>query len=137
MPSLNPEGIIYTCNPSVNFMERIQELTKTFPIVVINNQNERLAVDAVDLNNLKLGKIMAQHLLELGHQKVAYVSTALTKRQKQRSKRMEGFLEEYQAAGYGDYVIVKSASKESDASLPGVDSEYLIGYHLTKELLYI
>ncbi|MDD3361246.1 MAG: LacI family DNA-binding transcriptional regulator [Hespellia sp.] len=136
MPSLNPEGIIYTCNPSVNFMERIQELTKTFPIVVINNQNERLAVDAVDLNNLKLGKIMAQHLLELGHQKVAYVSTALTKRQKQRSKRMEGFLEEYQAAGYGDYVIVKSASKESDASLPGVDSEYLIGYHLTKELLF-
>lgn len=135
LPSLNPEGIIYTCNPSVNFMGRIEELTKTIPIVVINNQNERLAVDAVDLNNLKLGKIMAQHLLELGHQKVAYVTSALTKRQKQRSKRMEGFLDEFKTAGLGESVVVKSASEESDASLPGIDSEYLIGYNLTKELL--
>ncbi|MDD2979779.1 MAG: LacI family DNA-binding transcriptional regulator [Hespellia sp.] len=135
MPSLNPHGIIYTCNPSHCFMKRIQDLTHRIPIVVINNQNDHLDVDAVDLNNSKLGKIMAKHLLGLGHQKVAYVSPPLTQRQKQRSRRVEGFLNEYKAAGLGDKVVIKSAAEELDHDLPDIDSEYKIGYNLTTELL--
>ena len=42
---------------------------------------------------------MAKHLLELGHRKVAYIAPPLTTRQKQRSKRVEGFLKEFAEAG--------------------------------------
>ena len=38
-------------------------------------------------------------------------------------------------AGYGDQVIVKEADEEFDRNVPGIDSEYRIGYDLTKELL--
>lgn len=135
IPSLNPEGVIYTCNPSRCFMERVEEMSRRVPIAVINNQNEKLGVDAVELDNSKLGRIMARHLLELGHKKVAYIAPPLTVRQKQRSKRVEGFLKEFKAAGLGENVIIKAANEAIDQDVPGIDSEYRIGYDLTRELL--
>ena len=133
--SLNPQGIIYMCNPSQCFMEQVEELSKKIPVVVINNQNEKLSVDAVELDNSKLGRLMARHLLELGHRKVGYIAPPLTVRQKQRSKRVEGFLKEFQGAGLKDGVVIKAADEQIDKDVPGIDSEYRIGYDLTKELL--
>ena len=65
MWELKPLGIIYTCNPSHCFMELVEELSRSIPVAIINNQNERLNVDAVELDNSKLGRMMAEHLLEL------------------------------------------------------------------------
>ena len=117
------------------FMETVEQLSNKIPFAVINNQNERLNVDAVELDNSKLGRIMAKHLLELGHTHVAYIAPPLTVRQKQRSKRVEGFLKEFQKAGLGDHVVIKAADEQIDKDVPGIDSEYRIGYDLTKELL--
>ena len=135
MPQLNPQGIIYICNPSQCFMETVVDLAKRIPVVVINNQDERLEVDAVELDNSKLGRLMARHLLELGHRHVAYIAPPLTARQKQRSRRVEGFLKEFQKAGLGENVVIKAADEQIDRDIPGIDSEYKIGYNLTRELL--
>lgn len=135
MWEIRPLGIIYTCNPSQGFMGMIEELAQHIPVAIINNQNEHLNVDAVELDNSKLGRMMARHLLELGHRKVAYIAPPLTTRQKQRSKRVEGFLKEYEKAGIRENVIIKAAKEEIDADVANVDSEYKIGYDLTKELL--
>lgn len=135
MPSLKPQGIIYTCNPSRCFMEMVEQLSESVPVAIINNQNEHLNVDAVELDNSKLGRIMAKHLLSLGHKKVAYIAPPLTVRQKQRSKRVEGFLKEFDAAGMKSNVVIKAAGEEMDMNIPDIDSEYKIGYDLTKELL--
>ena len=48
---------------------------------------------------------------------------------------MEGFVREFEEAGYGDGVIVKSADEDLDEVIPSMDSEYKMGYYLTKELL--
>lgn len=135
MWELKPLGIIYTCNPSYCFMGLVEELSVHIPVAIINNQNEKLNVDAVELDNSKLGRMMARHLLELGHRKVAYIAPPLTIRQKQRSKRVEGFLKEYEAAGIRENVIIKAANEEIDFNVANIDSEYKIGYDLTKELL--
>lgn len=135
LPSLNPCGVIYTCNPSRCYMAMVEELSQKVPFVVVNNQNEKLGVDAVELDNSKLGRIMARHLLELGHKKVAYIAPPLTVRQKQRSKRVEGFLKEFKEVGLGQNVVIKAANEAIDQDVPGIDSEYRIGYDLTKELL--
>lgn len=135
LPSLNPQGVIYMCNPTRSFLPMIEELAQKIPFAVINNQNERLDVDAVELDNSKLGRIMARHLLNLGHRNVAYITPPLTVRQKQRFKRVEGFLKEFQAAGLGDHVVIKEANEAIDNDVTGIDSEYRIGYDLTKELL--
>ena len=135
MWELRPLGIIYTCNPSHCFMDLVKELSQKIPVAIINNQNEKMNVDAVELDNSKLGRIMARHLLELGHRNVAYIAPPLTARQKQRSKRVEGFLKEYEKAGLRENVIIKAAKEEIDLDVALIDSEYKIGYDLTKELL--
>ena len=135
MWELRPLGIIYTCNPSHCFMELVKELAQKIPVAVVNNQNEKMDVDAVELDNSKLGRIMARHLLELGHRKVAYIAPPLTARQKQRSKRVEGFLKEFENAGFKNNVVIKAAREEIDLDVAHIDSEYKIGYDLTRELL--
>ena len=59
----------------------------------------------------------------------------LTKRQQQRSRRVEGFVKEYEKEGLTDSVIIKAADDIWDEVLPSIDSEYRIGYNLTRELL--
>lgn len=135
MKSVRPRGIIYTCNPSRNCKEKVEELAAEIPLVIINNREELLEIDAVELNNAKPGRLMARHLLELGHRHVAFVSPPLTSKQGQRLKRVEGFVREFEEAGYGDGVIVKSADEDLDEVIPSMDSEYKMGYYLTKELL--
>ena len=135
MWDLRPLGIIYTCNPSHCFMGLVQELALKIPVAIVNNQNEKMDVDAVELDNYKLGRIMARHLLELGHRKVAYIAPPLTARQKQRSKRVEGFLKEFENAGFKNNVVIKAAREEIDLDVAHIDSEYKIGYDLTRELL--
>lgn len=133
--AMQPMGIIYTNNPSPGFHEQVKELAERIPLVVINNRDTAMEVDAVELNNSKPGRLMARHLLELGHKRVGFISPPLTRRQQQRFKRVEGFVKEFQEAGYGDSVYVKAADEDMDRRMPSVDSEYKIGYELTKELL--
>ena len=97
MKSVRPRGIIYTCNPSRSCKEKVEELAAEIPLVIINNREELLEIDAVELNNAKPGRLMARHLL--------------------------------------DGVIVKSADEDLDEVIPSMDSEYKMGYYLTKELL--
>lgn len=135
MGTVQPMGIIYTSNPSTCYKEQVRELSERIPLVIINNRENTLEVDAVELDNSKPGQLMARHLLELGHRKVAFVSPPLTRRQQQRFKRVEGFVREFRDAGFGDLVLVKSADEEMDKQMPSIDSEYKIGYNLAKELL--
>ena len=134
MPSVAPAGIIYTCNPSYAFMDQVEELAEKIPLVIISNR-ERVKVDAINQDNTKVGSLMARHLLNLGHRKVAFIAPPLTKRQQQRSRRVEGFVKEYEKEGLTDSVIIKAADDIWDEVLPSIDSEYRIGYNLTKELL--
>ncbi len=71
---------------------------------------------------------MARHLLDLGHQKVAFIAPPLTKRQAQRSRRVEGFVKEFEKEGFSRFVSIKAADDRWDEVLPSVDSEYRIGY---------
>lgn len=135
MDRVQPLGIIYTCNPSTCFKKQVKELADQVPLVVINNREDIMEVDAVELNNSKPGRLMARHLLELGHQKVGFISPPLTSRQQQRLKRVEGFVREFGEAGFKDGVCIKAAGEEFDTLIPSIDSEYKMGYNLTRELL--
>ena len=134
MSSVDPAGIIYTCNPSSVFMEQVGEIAKKIPLVIISNR-EKVQVDAINQDNTKVGRLMARHLLDYGHRDVAFITPPLTQRQKQRSKRVQGFVQEYEQAGLGDRVVIKAADASLDEQLPSPDSEYKMGYNLTKELL--
>ena len=135
MPVVRPQGIIYTCNPSRSFMEQVEELAQQIPLVIISNREKTIEVDAINQDNTKVGRLMARHLLDLGHRDVAFITPPLTKRQQQRSKRVEGFVSEFEREGLKGHVIIKAADDALDKIIPNIDSEYKMGYNLTKELL--
>ena len=82
-----------------------------------------------------MGKMMARHLLDLGHRDVAFITPPLTKRQWQRSRRIDGFVREFENAGLKGHVIIKAADEAMDRRNPRMDSEYAMGFQLTTELL--
>ena len=135
MSTVRPQGIIYTCNPHPDFQKQVEETAREIPLVIISNKEKTTTVDAINQDNTVVGRLMARHLLDLGHRDVAFITPPLTKRQWQRSKRIDGFVKEFEKEGLKGHVIIKAADESMDRQLPRMDSEYSMGYALTMELL--
>lgn len=133
--AMDPQGIIYTCNPHPDYLEKVEKLAKEIPLVIISNKEKTTTVDAINQDNTKVGKLMARHLLDLGHRDVAFITPPLTRRQWQRSRRIEGFVMEFEKEGLRDHVLIKAADPSADDRSPSMNSEYDMGYHLTQELI--
>ena len=133
--AMRPQGIIYACNPHPDYLTQVEEMARDIPLVIISNKEKLSTVDAINQDNTEVGRMMARHLLELGHRDVAFITPPLTKRQWQRSKRVDGFVREFEKAGLSGHVIIKAADESVDRRNPRTDSEYSMGYDLTRELL--
>lgn len=133
--TIDPQGIIYACNPHPDFQKKVEELAKKIPLVIISNKEKTTSVDAINQDNTIVGRMMARHLLDLGHRDVAFITPPLTRRQWQRSKRIDGFVKEYEKEGLEGHVLIKAADESADRRHPRMDSEYSMGYQLTAELL--
>lgn len=66
---------------------------------------------------------------------MAFITPPLTRRQWQRSKRVDGFVHEFEKAGLAGHVIIRAADESVDRRNPRTDSEYSMGYALTRSLL--
>lgn len=130
---LNPSGIIYTCVPS--FPEILQQIAEKIPVILIGEKDALGGIDTVELNSEKIGRLLAEYLLKLGHRKAAFLSTPLTERQSARRARIRSFCETFQRAGYGDSVYVRSLPEEMDILFQEVDTEYKAGYELAAQLV--
>lgn len=133
--TIQPQGIIYTCNPHPDFQKKVEETAREIPLVIISNKEKTTTVDAINQDNTMVGRLMARHLLDLGHQDVAFITPPLTRRQWQRSRRIDGFVKEFEREGLGGHVLIKAADESVDRKLPRMDSEYSMGYRLTMELI--
>ena len=135
MGTIEPLGIIYCCNPNPDFQQQVEELAQTIPLVIISNKEKTTTIDAINQDNTVVGRMMARHLLDLGHRDVAFITPPLTRRQWQRTKRVNGFVKEFEKEGLKDHVIIKAADEAIDMQIPRMDSEYSMGFELTMELL--
>ena len=52
-----------------------------------------------------------------------------------RIKRADGFVGEFEGMGPGYQVIIKSPDERWNEQMPSIDSEYRMGYDMTKELI--
>ncbi len=119
MHTIQPRGIIYSCNPNPDFQQQVEELARTIPLVIISNKEKTTTVDAINQDNTVVGKMMARHLLDLGHRDVAFITPPLTRRQWQRTKRVNGFVKEFEKEGLKEHVIIKAADESIDSRIPG------------------
>lgn len=133
--TIQPQGIIYTCNPHPDFQKKVEETARDIPLVIISNKEKTITVDAINQDNTMVGRLMARHLLDLGHRDVAFITPPLTRRQWQRSRRIDGFVKEFEREGLAGHVLIRAADEAVDRQIPRMDSEYTMGYQLTMELI--
>ena len=62
MHTIQPQGIIYSCNPNPDFQQQVEELAQAIPLVIISNKEKTTTVDAINQDNTVVGKMMARHL---------------------------------------------------------------------------
>ncbi len=133
--AMAPQGIIYACNPHPDYISQVEEMARSIPLVIISNKEKHQYSRCYQSGQYKVGRLMARHLLDLGHRDVAFITPPLTRRQWQRSKRVDGFVREFEKAGLSGHVIIRAADESVDRTILSPDSEYSMGYELTMDLL--
>ena len=134
-------GVIYTYAPRA--VTSLNHLHEKIPLVLINDHNPDLKIELLELDSKKSGRLIAAHLLELGHRDIGYMTTPLSSIEVPRRRRLEGMQEEYERQGFDPAMIhVISGKREDQETITG-NKHYDTGYGLTRkyfkkreELLY-
>jgi len=131
--SSNLAGAIFTIPPQLQKVA--EDINKSIPIVVISDRAQNLNIDAIELNNYIAGELIAKHLLELGHQHIAYISTSLDQYNIARTRRLDGLTKAFISDNPQRTVVVKSRNITPEMDLNTLQIEHTVGYELTLECL--
>lgn len=129
----NVAGIIYVMNPLQ--LEMVHALDRRIPIVAVGDIVNDLEIDTVDINNFNAGKLVAEHLIELGHRDIAYLTTSLNAHHIARVRRYEGLLETYRERCPEGSVSLfcRDVKYEDELQTPNV--ELMCGRELARDCL--
>lgn len=120
-------GIIFSMIPEQ--IKPVQELSKHIPIVAVGDGESNFDFDTVNINNFDAGKLVAQHLIELGHKRIAYISTSLNEFHTARTKRLEGLNHVFKKHNLPE-ITVLSQNILPEEEISFADIEYFTGYKL-------
>ena len=129
------DGVVYTFLPS--FPHLIEQISATTPVVLIGEKHEDMAICSIELSNVSAGAMLAEHLYQLGHRKMAFLSTPFNQFTLARSQRLEGIRRQLEAHGLTDGLeaIVEDPRAENDMQDSGLPYEYVVGRRLAAEFL--
>lgn len=125
--SIGVKGIISLFTPKTPIPEDI-------PMVIVGEKLAGAEVDTVNLNSYVSGQVAAEHLLSLGHQNIAFVSTPFSNLTDARKNRREGILSKMKEAGLEDRLQVFVDEEEENDNLDST-YEFDCGERLTRRLL--
>jgi len=120
------DGIIVLFTPQT-------KIPAEYPVLVVSEYQENLTTDTISLNSHRAGYILAEHLVQQGHRKIAYISTPFQNTTNARKYRLDGMRACLNDAGVTDEITVLAGTSEREH----LDSsyEYDCGYSLTNQLL--
>ncbi|MCI9148146.1 MAG: LacI family transcriptional regulator [Hungatella sp.] len=126
-------GVIFAMIPQQP--QLAEETSKVVPIVAVGDRAYNLKLDTVDVNNYSAGRMIAAHLMELGHKHIAYVSTTLNDEHSSRIRRCDGLTDEYLQYCPLGTVTVYSQDVSAHKELYVTEVEHEVGYALTSRCL--
>lgn len=128
-------GIIFTFVPS--YPQLVEQLSLSIPIILIGEKTEELTIPSIELNNVKAGYIIGQHLLSLNHMNFAFFSTPFQNVTQARHQRLEGLKLALREAGLEDHLTVFTDTNSNEAETDSTTTpyEYQLGYKLAEQFL--
>ena len=125
------DGVIFTYVPSD--LNLIKEIARNIEIIVFADISNKPIVNMICHYSYREGCILAEHLISLGHQHIACISTPFSTSYMHRQLRENGIKDTMQAHGlHGSLIIKHFESTRFDSIFP---QEIEFGFALTKELL--
>lgn len=86
------DGLIMWPPFGVAYQDHVEDLTgKNVPVVVIDHASEQPFCDSVTTNEAESAKVVAKHLLDLGHRRIACISSRESKSQTWARERRQEF----------------------------------------------
>ena len=126
-------GAVFLYQPeNLSILERASVLK---PCVVVCDKNLDIKVDSVIVNGFGIGKIIAEHMIQLGHKNVAYIATDINRKYVTRVQRLEGIRTTYREYGFSDDAIRLVTLKNERISPRGTVDDYAAGTLLTNRFL--
>lgn len=126
-------GIIFATIPMEP--ERVRALSRKIPIVSVGDRLDDLGIDTVDVDNFLAAKLVASHLVELGHRHIAYATTAMNKHHISRLHRGEGLKAAFEALCPQGSVTIYTKSNPVELEITDPDIEYHSGLELAAQCL--
>lgn len=129
----NVDGIIVATRSNKEGDERLVVIADSnVPIVVVGRDFRHEAVDYISADNLTGGFEATQHLIDLGHRRIAFIGAAFENRN--NLKRLQGYLTALEQHGIEVDERLITGRKGSASDVPGYSTEK-IGYEGMKRLL--
>jgi LacI family transcriptional regulator len=126
-------GIVFAMPPQAP--RALEKVNEDLPAVVIGDKGSSVSIDTVEMDNYSAGALIARHLLELGHEEIAYVSTTLDEGNSARTRRLEGLEEAFRSGCPRGRVLVRSRDISPAEELSDVFIEHRVGHELAEACL--
>ena len=129
----NVDGIIVATRSNIGGDERLKDIADSgLPLVVVGRDFHHDAVDSVSADNFTGGFEATQHLIDLGHKRIAFIGAGFENRGS--LKRLQGYLSALVKHELAVDERLITGRKESLSDVPGYSTEK-IGYEGMKRLL--
>ncbi len=127
----NVAGVVFTMLPQNR--DLVYELNRRIPVVVVGDKRGDMELATVDMNNYNAGYILGQHLTELGHRRIAFISTSLDDRHMSRVRRCQGLKAACDEVGARLYIYQKNIIPDEEAA--DLEIEAKTGYALSTQCI--
>lgn len=127
-------GVFFLYPPENNLL--MQQVNWTKPVIHIYDKNVHNDADILELDGFRVGKIVGEYLIGLGHERIALVSSTFNTKQVTRIRRLEGLRSAYEEHGFDPVHSVLACSPDQELTdLKGKPEGYELGYLIAKRVL--
>lgn len=126
-------GVLVVYQP--DNVSAMQLLSMEVPVVQLYDKATTMGVNTMELDNFKIGWLIAEHLIGLGHRYIAHISKPLLQTQPARARRIEGLRGYMQECGldpdrYLRVCTVETEHLEGNEGLEAYATGHLLAGHL-------
>lgn len=127
-------GVCFLYPPENNMLMEQVEWSK--PVVHIYDKGVHSNADILELDGFRVGVLIGEYLRELGHERIAFITSTFETKQVTRVRRLEGLRSVYESHGFDPMESILVCSPESELSgVRTVPEGYELGYLLAKRLI--
>ncbi len=128
------DGVIFLYKPENTWL--ISNIESLVPSISVCDHDPIIGFDSIETNSDKIGSVIAQHLIDLGHERIAFVATELSDKHSLRINRLNGIKKTYQNNGYDpDKSIIACTFESEDIASRENMTDYEAGFILANSII--